>query len=117
MSEPKALTPDQRRAAGLIAQGRLLKDVAETLRVSPKSINRWSKIPEFADLVRRQREALFPAGGVPTAEGALLDALSATRPDVRLFWLHAFVLWLENDPVLDKESQEEIRAALKRLQI
>ena len=37
--------------------------------------------------------------------------------DVRLFWLHAFVLWLENDPVLDKESQEQIRAALKRLQI
>ncbi len=37
--------------------------------------------------------------------------------DVRLFWLHAFVLWLENDPVLDEESQEQIRAALKRLKI
>jgi hypothetical protein len=37
--------------------------------------------------------------------------------DVRLLWLHAFVLWLEADPVLDKESQERIRAALKRLQI
>jgi hypothetical protein len=36
--------------------------------------------------------------------------------DVRLLWLHAFVLWLEADP-LDKESQERIRAALKRLQI
>ena len=26
--------------------------------------------------------------------------------DVRLLWLHAFVLWLENEPVLDEESQE-----------
>jgi predicted transcriptional regulator len=37
--------------------------------------------------------------------------------DVPLLWLHAFVLWLEHEPVLDKESQEQIRAALKRLQI
>jgi hypothetical protein len=32
--------------------------------------------------------------------------------DVRLLWLHAFVLWLEHEPVLDEESQEQIRAAL-----
>ena len=25
--------------------------------------------------------------------------------DVRLLWLHAFVLWLEHEPVLDTESQ------------
>jgi hypothetical protein len=37
--------------------------------------------------------------------------------DVRLLWLHAFVLWLEHEPVLDKESQERIRAAVKRLQV
>ena len=37
--------------------------------------------------------------------------------DVRLLWLHAFVLWLEHEPVLDKESQEQIRVALKRLKI
>jgi transcriptional regulator with XRE-family HTH domain len=37
--------------------------------------------------------------------------------DVRLLWLHAFVLWLEHEPVLDEESQEEIRAALRRLQL
>jgi hypothetical protein len=35
--------------------------------------------------------------------------------DVRLLWLHAFVLWLENEPVLDEESQKRIRAALQRL--
>ena len=33
--------------------------------------------------------------------------------DVRPLWLHAFVLWLEHEPVLDEESQERIRAALK----
>ena len=37
--------------------------------------------------------------------------------DVRLLWLHAFVLWFEHDPVLDDDSQEQIRAALKRLRI
>ena len=35
--------------------------------------------------------------------------------DVRLLWLHAFVFWLENEPVLDQESQEQIEAALGRL--
>ena len=35
--------------------------------------------------------------------------------DVRLLWLHAFVLWLENEPVLDSDAQEEIRAALRRV--
>jgi hypothetical protein len=37
------------------------------------------------------------------------------KMDVRLLWLHAFLLWLENEPVLDEESQEEIRAALRRV--
>jgi hypothetical protein len=36
---------------------------------------------------------------------------------MRLLWLRAFVLWLENEPVLDKERKEQIRAALKRLKI
>jgi transcriptional regulator with XRE-family HTH domain len=35
--------------------------------------------------------------------------------DVRMLWIHAFVLWFENEPVLDKDSQAEIKAALKRL--
>ena len=37
--------------------------------------------------------------------------------DVRLLWLHAFVLWLEHEPVLDSDSKEQIRTALKRLKI
>jgi hypothetical protein len=37
--------------------------------------------------------------------------------DVRLLWLHAFVLWIEHEPVLDKRSKEQIFSALKRLKI
>ena len=36
---------------------------------------------------------------------------------MRLLWVQALVLWLENEPVLDTDSQERIRAALKRLRI
>jgi len=35
--------------------------------------------------------------------------------DVRVLWLHGFVLWIENEPIMDEESQTEIRAAMKRL--
>jgi predicted transcriptional regulator len=50
-------------------------------------------------------------------EEVLLAYSNELEMDVRLLWLHAFVLWLEHEPVLDEESQERIRAALKRLQI
>ena len=50
-------------------------------------------------------------------EEVLMAYASELDMDVRLLWLHAFVLWLEHEPVLDKESQEQIRAALKRLRI
>src|SRR6476619_267635 len=48
-------------------------------------------------------------------EDVLMAYASELGMDVRLLWLHAFVLWLENEPVLDKDSQKRIRAALKRL--
>ncbi len=48
-------------------------------------------------------------------EEVLMAYASELKIDVRLLWLHAFVLWLEDEPVLDQESQEEIRAALTRL--
>ena len=48
-------------------------------------------------------------------EEVLMAYASELKIDVRLLWLHAFVLWLEHEPVLDEESQEEIRAALRRL--
>ena len=50
-------------------------------------------------------------------EEVLMAYASELEMDVRLLWLHAFVLWLENEPVLDKESQGRIRAALERLKI
>ena len=50
-------------------------------------------------------------------EELLMAYASELEMDVRLLWLHAFVLWLEHEPVLDKGSQEQIRAALKRLRI
>ena len=37
--------------------------------------------------------------------------------DMRLLWVQALVLWFEHEPVLDSESQERIRVALKRLRI
>ena len=48
-------------------------------------------------------------------EEVLMAYASELKIDVRLLWLHAFVLWLEHEPVLDQESQEKIRAALRRL--
>src|SRR5262245_60490406 len=50
-------------------------------------------------------------------EEVLMAYAGELEMDVRLLWLHAFVLWLENEPVLDKESQGRIRAALERLKI
>ena len=48
-------------------------------------------------------------------EDVLMAYASELGMDVRLLWLHAFILWLENEPVLNPERQEEIRAALRRL--
>jgi transcriptional regulator with XRE-family HTH domain len=48
-------------------------------------------------------------------EEVLLAYANELGMDVRVLWLHAFVLWLENDPILDEESQADIREALKRV--
>ena len=48
-------------------------------------------------------------------EEVLMAYAGELEMDVRLLWLHAFILWLENEPVLDKESQKRIRAALRRI--
>ena len=50
-------------------------------------------------------------------EEVLMAYANELDMDVRLLWLHAFVLWLENEPVLDTGAQEEIRAALRRLPV
>ena len=43
-------------------------------------------------------------------EEVLMAYASELDMDVRLLWLHAFVLWLEHEPVMDTEGQERIRA-------
>ena len=50
-------------------------------------------------------------------EEVLMAYASELDMDMRLLWVNALILWLEHEPVLDKESQEQIRAGLKRLQI
>jgi transcriptional regulator with XRE-family HTH domain len=50
-------------------------------------------------------------------EEVLMAYASELDMDVRLLWLHAFVLWLEHEPVMDEESAERIRDALNRLKI
>ena len=50
-------------------------------------------------------------------EEVLMGYANELFMDVRLLWLHAFVLWIEHEPVLDTESKEQIQAALKRLKI
>ena len=73
--------------------------IAAALRVNQATIARFEDGTAWP---RRPEEVLM----------AYADELNI---DVRLLWLHAFVFWLENEPVLDQKSQEEIEAALGRL--
>ena len=50
-------------------------------------------------------------------EEVLLAYASELDIDMRLLWVQALVMWFENEPVLDADSQEQIRGALKRLEI
>jgi len=48
-------------------------------------------------------------------EELLMAYASELGMDVRVLWLHGFVLWIENEPVLDEQTQADVRAALRRL--
>ena len=48
-------------------------------------------------------------------EELLMAYASELGMDVRVLWLHGFVLWIENEPVLDEQGQADVRAALGRL--
>ena len=48
-------------------------------------------------------------------EEVLSAYASELEVDVRLLWVHAFVRWMEKEPVLDEESEKQIRVALGRL--
>ena len=100
---PRPLLPWLGRASRLAREERGVKQVkiAAAIEVNQATIAR------FEDGTAWPRQP----------EEVLMAYASELDMDVRLLWLHAFVLWLENDPVLDKESQEQIRGALKRLKI
>ena len=48
-------------------------------------------------------------------EEVLMAYASELGMDVRVLWLHGFVLWIENEPILDEQAQADVRAALRRL--
>jgi transcriptional regulator with XRE-family HTH domain len=48
-------------------------------------------------------------------ESVLMAYASELGIDVRVLWLHAFVLWIESEPILDERARDDIRAALARL--
>jgi len=50
-------------------------------------------------------------------EDVLTAYASELGMDVRVLWLHGFVLWIENEPVLDEQSQADIREAMARLAV
>jgi predicted transcriptional regulator len=50
-------------------------------------------------------------------EEVLMAYASELDIDMRLLWVQALVMWFEHEPVLDADSQERIRGALKRLEI
>ena len=50
-------------------------------------------------------------------EDVLTAYASELGMDVRVLWLHGFVLWIENEPVLDEKSQADIREAMARLAV
>ena len=79
-------------------KGVLQVQIAAAMRVNQATVARFEDGTAWP---RRPEEVLM-------AYGKELDM------DVRLLWLHALVLWLENEPVLDSEAKEEIRAALRR---
>ena len=100
---PRPLLPWLGRACRQAREERSVKQVkiAAAIEVNQATIARF----EDGSAWPRQPEEL------------LMAYASELDVDVRLLWLHAFVLWIENEPVLDKDSKEEIRAALKRLKI
>ena len=79
-----ALTGQQRRAAGLVAQSHQQKDAAEEVGVSAKTLGRWAKRDDFRALVHQQRGDLVEE--TPTAEAVLAAALSATKTSGEPDW-------------------------------
>ena len=106
MSE-QTLTPEQRRAAAQLAEGKQVKDVAADLSIDKSTLGRWKHIPEFTALIRHHREGLVPE--TATAEATLTAALSATRKDGTPAWEHriAAAKALLSAPVTSDPAREQ----------
>ena len=108
-----ALTAKQRRAAGLIAQGRQQKEAATEVGVSAKTLGRWVKRDDFRALVRRQRGDLVEE--TPTAEAVLAAALTAVKPSgepdwtARIMAARALMGSLVASPEADQQAREVVR--------
>jgi transcriptional regulator with XRE-family HTH domain len=74
-------------------------EIAAALKVNQATVSRFEDGTAWP---RRPEELLM----------AYADLLEI---DVRVLWLHGLVLWMENEPVLDEDSQADVRAALGRL--
>ena len=90
--------------------GRACRDAREESNVVQVKIAAAIEVNQ-ATIARFEDGAAWPR----SPEVVLMAYADELNMDVRLLWLHAFVLWLEHEPVLDSESQKRIRAALKRL--
>jgi len=80
-------------------RGILQVQIAAAMRVNQATIARFE---DGSAWPRRPEEVLMAYAG-------------ELGMDVRVLWLHGFVLWIESEPVLDEASQAEIRAAIRRL--
>jgi len=94
----------------LIWLGRACRQAREEASVEQGRIAKAIDVDE-ATIARFEDGVAWPAH----PEELLMAYAGQLVMDVRLLWLHALVLWIEHEPILDKEAKEQIRAALKRL--
>lgn len=85
------LKPKQAQAAALLAQGKLCREAAEAVEISPQTLSAWRKDPEFdAEVNAIRREVLDAAVAqmqqlVPEAIGAVGEVMKSGESDsVRL---------------------------------
>lgn len=124
-TDPPASKPISRRSdrtAGMNAEevprpllpwlGRACRTAREEANVKQVKIAAAIEVNQ-ATIARFEEGTAWPR----QPEELLMAYASELDMDVRLLWLHAFVLWIEHEPVLDTDSKEQIRTALKRLKI
>ncbi len=111
------MTPDQRRAAGLIAQGHTQKQAAEEVGVSAKTLGRWAKSEEFRAVVRKQRGSLI--GDVDTPEAVLAAALTATKPSGEPDWSARIMAAraLLSTPVASPDAEQAAQQVVRETRI